>query len=199
MARRAAGSSGAPHAPRRPLPVARSRRGNCRRKRDRRLSRKSRPARVLRQDAPAFAAHRGAFLRSGASLGCVLDWRGGATQAGSITAIYTFLLDGEFAGDPIAEEAKSLPDGHIALSPAVGAHRDWLRLRGVPGRHANPGHHAAASAEDGRHRPADADVLRRLGVPTAQLHRSPAPDGPVNAMHGHFVWLKGKASRRTGP
>ena len=42
--------------------------------------------------------------------------RAGATERGSITALYTVLVEGEEAEDPIAEEVKSLLDGHIVLS-----------------------------------------------------------------------------------
>lgn len=42
--------------------------------------------------------------------------RAGKTESGSITAVYTILVDGEINSDPIAEEARSLLDGHIILS-----------------------------------------------------------------------------------
>jgi ATP synthase in type III secretion protein N len=42
--------------------------------------------------------------------------RAGSTQQGSITAMYTVLVDGESASDPIGDEAKSLLDGHILLT-----------------------------------------------------------------------------------
>lgn len=42
--------------------------------------------------------------------------RAGATEAGSITAFYTVLVEDEEGDDPIAEEARSILDGHIALS-----------------------------------------------------------------------------------
>lgn len=42
--------------------------------------------------------------------------RSGATTNGSITAIYTVLLEGDIKSDPISEEAVSLLDGHILLS-----------------------------------------------------------------------------------
>lgn len=47
--------------------------------------------------------------------------RSGATATGSITAFYTVLLEGEASDDPIAEETKSILDGHIMLSPALAA------------------------------------------------------------------------------
>ncbi len=42
--------------------------------------------------------------------------RAGRTQRGSISAIYTVLVEGDGNGDPIAEEVRSLTDGHIVLS-----------------------------------------------------------------------------------
>jgi type III secretion protein N (ATPase) len=42
--------------------------------------------------------------------------RAGNTESGSITALYTVLLEGEIKADPISEEAVSLLDGHILLS-----------------------------------------------------------------------------------
>lgn len=42
--------------------------------------------------------------------------RPGCTQKGSITAFYTILLEGEDEQDPIAEEIRSILDGHFYLS-----------------------------------------------------------------------------------
>jgi type III secretion protein N (ATPase) len=42
--------------------------------------------------------------------------RTGMGSRGSITAFYTVLIEGEAATDPIAEETRSLLDGHIVLS-----------------------------------------------------------------------------------
>lgn len=47
--------------------------------------------------------------------------RSGRTPAGDITAIYTVLVEGDGEGDPIAEEVRSLTDGHIILSPTIAA------------------------------------------------------------------------------
>lgn len=45
--------------------------------------------------------------------------RAGRTEKGSITAVYTVLVEGDGQGDPIAEEVQSLTDGHIVLSRAL--------------------------------------------------------------------------------
>lgn len=42
--------------------------------------------------------------------------RSGSTSQGSITALYTVLVDGEAVSDPIGDEARSLLDGHIVLT-----------------------------------------------------------------------------------
>jgi len=47
--------------------------------------------------------------------------RPGLAVKGSITAIYTVLVEGEIASDPVAEEIMSLLDGHVILSNKLGA------------------------------------------------------------------------------
>jgi ATP synthase in type III secretion protein N len=45
--------------------------------------------------------------------------RAGPGTVGSITAFYTVLVEGDGSGDPIAEETRSILDGHIVLSPGL--------------------------------------------------------------------------------
>lgn len=45
--------------------------------------------------------------------------RPGRTRKGSISALYTVLVEDDSTADPVAEEVKSLLDGHIYLSPKV--------------------------------------------------------------------------------
>jgi ATP synthase in type III secretion protein N len=45
--------------------------------------------------------------------------RAGRSASGDITALYTVLLEGDKQADPIAEEVKSLTDGHFLLSRAL--------------------------------------------------------------------------------
>lgn len=45
--------------------------------------------------------------------------RSGRTTKGDITALYTVLVEGTGEGDPIAEEVRSLTDGHIILNPDI--------------------------------------------------------------------------------
>lgn len=46
--------------------------------------------------------------------------RAGNSNQGSITAIYTVLIEGDSMNDPIADESRSLLDGHIILSRKLG-------------------------------------------------------------------------------
>lgn len=47
--------------------------------------------------------------------------RAGQSEAGSITAIYTVLVEGDDMNEPVADEMKSLLDGHIVLSRDLAA------------------------------------------------------------------------------
>lgn len=47
--------------------------------------------------------------------------RAGNDRTGSITAIYTVLVEDEDESDPVAEEVRSILDGHIVLSRKLGA------------------------------------------------------------------------------
>jgi len=42
--------------------------------------------------------------------------RAGATSKGSITAFFTVLVDGDDMSDPIADQSRSILDGHIVLT-----------------------------------------------------------------------------------
>jgi ATP synthase in type III secretion protein N len=47
--------------------------------------------------------------------------RSGSDSRGSITAFYTVLTEGEDLADPVAEEVRSILDGHIVLSQKIAA------------------------------------------------------------------------------
>ncbi|SCZ61828.1 type III secretion system ATPase, FliI/YscN [Epibacterium ulvae] len=47
--------------------------------------------------------------------------RGGRTESGSITALYTVLVEGDDMNEPVADETRSLLDGHIILSRDLAA------------------------------------------------------------------------------
>jgi type III secretion protein N (ATPase) len=103
---------------------------------------------------------------------------------GSITAFYTVLVEGDAAADPVAEETRSLLDGHIVLSDRLAAAGhfpaiDVLASRSrVMGQVVSPAHRAAAArvaallakwgdiellVEVGEYRPG-ADALADLAV-----------------------------------
>lgn len=59
---------------------------------------------------------RGGFTPSVYTMLPRLIERAGNVASGSITALYTVLVDGENSSDPIGDEARSLLDGHIILT-----------------------------------------------------------------------------------
>jgi ATP synthase in type III secretion protein N len=82
------------------------------------------------------AARRGYPPSLFAALPRLLE-RAGATARGSVTAIYTILVEGEISLDPVAEEVQAILDGHIILSnelarrnhfPAIDVLRSRSRL-----------------------------------------------------------------------
>ena len=77
-----------------------------------RLARAQREIGLAAGEAPA----RAGFPPSVYALLPRLIERAGNAAGGSITALYTVLLEGELRSDPISEEAVSLLDGHIVLS-----------------------------------------------------------------------------------
>ncbi|MDB4971193.1 MAG: synthase [Myxococcales bacterium] len=51
--------------------------------------------------------------------------RSGQSDKGSITAVYAVLTSGDDTDDPIAEEVRSILDGHIVLTPERAARNQW--------------------------------------------------------------------------
>jgi ATP synthase in type III secretion protein N len=96
--------------------------------------------------------------------------RAGPTDHGSITAVYTILVEGEISLDPVAEEVQAILDGHIILSkdlaqrnhfPAIDVLRSRSRLMDavVP-----PEHRAdAARIRELLARYAEVELLVRVG------------------------------------
>lgn len=77
-----------------------------------RLARAQREIGLAAGEPPA----RGGYTPSVYTLLPRLIERAGNSKKGSITALYTVLLEGENTSDPIGDEARSLLDGHIVLS-----------------------------------------------------------------------------------
>lgn len=72
--------------------------------------------------------------------------RAGPGATGSITALYTVLTEGDVANDPVAEETRSILDGHIVLSPELAQRNhfpavDVLRSRSRLMDHVVPKEH----------------------------------------------------------
>jgi ATP synthase in type III secretion protein N len=96
--------------------------------------------------------------------------RSGAGETGSITGLYTVLVEGDLALDPIAEEAKSLLDGHIVLSDKLASTGHFPAIDVLESRSRlmdhiiTPQHRAAANQireNISRHR--DVELLLRVG------------------------------------
>jgi type III secretion protein N (ATPase) len=96
--------------------------------------------------------------------------RAGALEQGSITAVYTVLVEGELGLDPVAEEVQAILDGHIVLSnelaerehfPAIDVLRSRSRLMDAV---TQPDHRAdAARIRELMARHADVELLLRVG------------------------------------
>ncbi len=83
----------------------------------------TRYARALREIGLAAGEPpaRGGFPPSVYAMLPKLMERAGPAKFGTITAFYTVLAEGDIKSDPIAEEVKSILDGHIILDPKLGA------------------------------------------------------------------------------
>ncbi|WP_081780632.1 FliI/YscN family ATPase [Sulfitobacter sp. 20_GPM-1509m] len=83
----------------------------------------TRVARALREIGLAAGeppTRRGYPASVYAALPAIVE-RAGTAGEGAITALYTVLVEGDGEGDPIAEEVRSLTDGHISLDAAIAA------------------------------------------------------------------------------
>jgi len=96
--------------------------------------------------------------------------RAGPTARGSITGLYTILVEGDISLDPIAEEVQALLDGHILLSselahrnhfPAIDVLRSRSRLMSVVAPQDQQT--AAARIRELIARHADIELLVRVG------------------------------------
>ncbi len=106
-----------------------------------------------------------------ASLPMLLERAGNDVGKGSITAVYTVLVEGDDLNDPIADAVRGILDGHIVLSrrladrglfPAIDVLRSISRLMGDV---ATPGHIEAASrARDALATYAEAADLIQIGA-----------------------------------
>ncbi|RYX91564.1 MAG: EscN/YscN/HrcN family type III secretion system ATPase [Comamonadaceae bacterium] len=96
--------------------------------------------------------------------------RAGRTEKGSITALYTILSEDETSGDPIAEEVRSILDGHLLLSRSIAARNrypaiDVLNSLSRVMGDVVPRHHAQQAAQVRRlmSRYQEVETLLRIG------------------------------------
>jgi len=96
--------------------------------------------------------------------------RAGPTARGSITGLYTILVEGDISLDPIAEEVQALLDGHILLSselaqrnhfPAIDVLRSRSRLMSAVAPQDQQASAARIRELIARH--ADIELLVRVG------------------------------------
>lgn len=113
---------------------------------------------------------RGGFTPSVYTMLPRLIERAGGSRAGSITALYTVLSDGDNGSDPISEEARSLLDGHIVLTRKLAEQGHYpaidvlASISRVMGNVAEPGHlRAALRFRQLQARYAEMELLIRLG------------------------------------
>ncbi len=123
--------------------------------------------------------------------------RAGMGATGSITAIYTVLVEGEASADPVAEETRSLLDGHIVLSDklARGGHYpaiDILESRSRVMEHIVSKEHSAAAnhlrALVARYK--EIELLIQVGE--YKMGNDPLSDEAVQKIHQINAFLKQK-------
>jgi type III secretion protein N (ATPase) len=96
--------------------------------------------------------------------------RVGMSDRGSITAFYTVLVEGDDMTEPIADETRSILDGHIVLSRKLAAANHYpavdvmASISRVMNRVTSPEHRAAAGQlRELMARYADVELLLRIG------------------------------------
>jgi type III secretion protein N (ATPase) len=96
--------------------------------------------------------------------------RVGMNDTGSITALYTVLVEGDDMTEPIADETRSILDGHIVLSRKLASANHYpavdvlASVSRVMNRVVSPEHRAAAGRlRELMSRYADVELLLRIG------------------------------------
>lgn len=96
--------------------------------------------------------------------------RAGMNEKGSITALYTVLVEGDDLTEPIADEARSILDGHIVLSRKLGAANHYpavdvlASISRVMNQIASPQHRQASGRlRELMARYAEVELLIRIG------------------------------------
>ncbi|MGI9506681.1 MAG: FliI/YscN family ATPase [Geminicoccaceae bacterium] len=129
--------------------------------------------------------------------------RAGNGSRGSITAFYSVLVEGDGAADPIAEEARSILDGHITLSPKLGGAGHYPAIDVLESRsrvmdsitsssHIQAANHVRALLA--RHQ--EIELLLRVGE--YQAGSDPLADEAVAKIEAIRAFLKQGEDERTG-
>lgn len=120
--------------------------------------------------------------------------RAGQSAKGSITALYTVLVEGDDLNEPIAEETRSILDGHIVLSQALAAANhypaiDVLRsVSRVMHQVVSPEHRAAAGRlREWMARYEEVELLLRIGEYTQG--QDPLADQAISKREAIRAWL----------
>jgi type III secretion protein N (ATPase) len=128
--------------------------------------------------------------------------RAGPTARGSITGLYTILVEGDISLDPIAEEVQALLDGHILLSPelaqrnhfpAIDVLRSRSRLMGVVAPQQQQVDAARIRELIARH--ADVELLVRVGE--YKSGSDPLADEAIARIDGINAFLRQRPSADT--
>jgi type III secretion protein N (ATPase) len=128
--------------------------------------------------------------------------RAGPAEKGSITAIYTVLVEGDDMNEPVADEVRSILDGHVILSrrlasashyPAIDVLESVSR---VMGNVVDDAHNAAAGkVRDMLARYRDTELLIRIGE--YKKGSDPATDEAIEKNKAINDFLKQKLSEKS--
>jgi ATP synthase in type III secretion protein N len=125
--------------------------------------------------------------------------RAGNNDRGSITAFYTVLVEGDDMSEPIADEVRSILDGHIVLSRKLGASNHYPAVdvlasaSRVMGRVVQEGHKdAAGRIRELMARYQDVELLLRMGEYTPGA--DPDTDEAIEKMPAINAFLRQRAS-----
>ncbi|WP_454688947.1 type III secretion system ATPase SctN [Achromobacter aloeverae] len=133
-----------------------------------------------------------------ASLPRLLE-RAGNNGKGSITAFYTVLVEGDDMSEPVADEVRSILDGHIVLSRKLGAANHYPAVdvlastSRVMGRVVGEGHkRAAGRVRELMARYQDVELLLRMGEYTPGA--DPDTDEAIAKMPAIHAFLRQRAA-----
>ena len=121
--------------------------------------------------------------------------RAGQSDKGSITALYTVLVEGDDMTEPVADETRSILDGHIILSRKLAAANhypaiDVLRsVSRVMNQIVAPGHrHAASQVREWMAKYEEVELLLKIGE--YQKGQDPVADRAIDKMPAIRDWLR---------